>query len=107
MGFFDGPLALVTSLRPTLKAFFRLGAVVPCSAMGPLRGEGPDARDVFFVTTAAKMSRRGMHPSLMKCNQTEAKKPSSTELSGYESAQRKRFLRSEEDVPDADDEQVA
>jgi len=48
-----------------------------------------------------------MHPSLMKCNQTEPKKPSSTELSGYESAQRKRFLRSEEEVPDADDEQVA
>lgn len=48
-----------------------------------------------------------MHPSLMKCNQVEAKKLSKTELSGYESAQRKRFLRSEEEVPAADDEQAA
>ena len=48
-----------------------------------------------------------MHPSLMKCNQSEAKKPSKTELSGYESAQRKRFLRSEEEAPAADDEQAA
>ena len=48
-----------------------------------------------------------MHPSLMKCNQSEAKKPSETELSGYESAQRKRFLRSEEEVSAAEDEQAA
>lgn len=53
------------------------------------------------------MSRRGMHPSLMKCNQAEAKKPSSTELTGYESAQRKRFLRSEEEAPGSEDEQAA
>ena len=53
------------------------------------------------------MSRRGMHPSLMKCNQTEAKKPSNTELTGYESAQRKRFLRSEEEAPSLGKDQAA
>ena len=43
------------------------------------------------------MSRRGMHPLLMgnhkpKGKQTDQKHP---DLTGYESAQRKRFLRSE------------
>ena len=43
------------------------------------------------------MSRRGMHPSLMKCNQAENKSSVQAGLSGYESAQRKRFLRSEQE----------
>ena len=45
----------------------------------------------------SQMSRRGMHPLLMGLDkpktQTNEKKP--VELSGYESAQRKRFLRAE------------
>ena len=43
------------------------------------------------------MSRRGMHPLFMGLDKpnspTNEKKP--VELSGYESAQRKRFLRAE------------
>ena len=60
-----------------------------------------------FRINGGKVSRRGMHPSLMKCNQTEAKKPSNTELTGYESAQRKRFLRSEEEPPSLGKEKAA
>ena len=50
------------------------------------------------------MSRRGMHPSLMKCNQTENKSSVQAGLSGYESAQRKRFLRSEQEQVSGDSE---
>ena len=55
------------------------------------------------------MSRRGMHPSLMKCNQPEdqQRKAENQELSGYESAQRKRFLRSEQQDSTGEKEQVA
>ena len=45
------------------------------------------------------MSRRGMHPLLMGLDKAERNpvEPSrSNELSGNESAQRKRFIRSEE-----------
>ena len=41
-------LALVTSLLFTLKAFFRLGAVVLWPLVGLLVCEGPDARDAFL-----------------------------------------------------------
>ena len=48
------------------------------------------------------MSRRGIHPLLMgldrPASKTEKKEP---ELTGYESAQRKRFLRAE-----AEDDEV-
>lgn len=50
------------------------------------------------------MSRRGMHPSLMKCNQAENKSSVQAGLSGYESAQRKRFLRSEQEQVSGDSE---
>ena len=49
------------------------------------------------------MSRRGMHPLLMGLNKPERQpvEPStSTDLSGNESAQRKRFIRSEEQDSD-------
>ena len=48
-----------------------------------------------------------MHPSLMKCNQSDDQQARSQELTGYESAQRKRFLRSEQDELSTDKEQVA
>ena len=43
------------------------------------------------------MSRRGIHPLLMGLEKTKRKpiEKKQVELSGYESAQRKRFLRSE------------
>ena len=50
------------------------------------------------------MSRRGLHPLLMgldKPDRTPAESPKSTELSGNESAQRKRFIRAEEDESSA------
>ena len=51
------------------------------------------------------MSRRGIHPLLMGLDKPERKiEKQETELTGYESAQRKRFLRAEaeeEDVRDA------
>ena len=46
------------------------------------------------------MSRRGLHPLLMgldKHDNTPAEPSKPTELSGNESAQRKRFIRAEED----------
>lgn len=49
------------------------------------------------------MSRRGMHPLLMGLNKPEREpvEPSkATDLSGNESAQRKRFIRSEEQDSD-------
>ena len=48
-----------------------------------------------------------MHPSLMKCNRPESEKASSVELTGYESAQRKRYLRSEQESPGSEGEQAA
>ena len=54
------------------------------------------------------MSRRGMHPLLMGLDKPERKsvEPSkSNELSGNESAQRKRFIRSEEQ--ESGDQQAA
>ena len=48
------------------------------------------------------MSRRGIHPLLMGLDTPERKiEKRETELTGYESAQRKRFLRAE-----ADDDEV-
>jgi hypothetical protein len=42
------------------------------------------------------MSRRGIHPLLMGLDKPERKiEKRETELTGYESAQRKRFLRTE------------
>ena len=42
------------------------------------------------------MSRRGIHPLLMGLDKPELKiEKRETELTGYESAQRKRFLRTE------------
>ena len=43
------------------------------------------------------MSRRGIHPLLMGLDKTKRKQieKKQVELSGYESAQHKRFLRSE------------
>ena len=46
------------------------------------------------------MSRRGLHPLLMGLDKPDRTTPESskpTELSGNESAQRKRFIRAEED----------
>ena len=46
------------------------------------------------------MSRRGLHPLLMgldKPDRTPAEPSRPTELSGNESAQRKRFIRAEQD----------
>ena len=45
------------------------------------------------------MSRRGIHPLLMGLDKPKPKsiKKKQVELSGYESAQRKRFLRAEAD----------
>ena len=54
------------------------------------------------------MSRRGIHPLLMGMDKPERKpvEPSqATDLSGNESAQRKRFIRSEEE--DSDNQQAA
>ena len=46
---------------------------------------------------ASSMSRRGIHPLLMGLDKPKPKPHSKkqTDLSGYESAQRKRFLRAE------------
>lgn len=49
------------------------------------------------------MSRRGMHPLLMGLNKPEREPVEpykATDLSGNESAQRKRFIRSEEQDSD-------
>ena len=45
------------------------------------------------------MSRRGMHPLLMGNHKPERKKADQkqADLTGYESAQRKRFLRTEQE----------
>ena len=45
------------------------------------------------------MSRRGMHPLLMGNHKPEEKKADQKQpdLTGYESAQRKRFLRTEQE----------
>ncbi len=45
------------------------------------------------------MSRRGMHPLLMGNHKPERKEDDNkkSDLNGYESAQRKRFLRTEEE----------
>jgi len=54
------------------------------------------------------MSRRGLHPLLMGLDRPERKpaEPSKpNEMSGNESAQRKRFIRSEEQ--EADEQQAA
>ena len=54
------------------------------------------------------MSRRGIHPLLMGMDKPERKpvKPSkANDLSGNESAQRKRFIRSEEE--DSGNQQAA
>ena len=54
------------------------------------------------------MSRRGIHPLLMGLDKPERKpdEPSkANDLSGNESAQRKRFIRSEEE--DSGNQQVA
>ena len=54
------------------------------------------------------MSRRGIHPLLMGLDKPERKpvEPSKTnDLSGNESAQRKRFIRSEEE--DSGNQQAA
>ena len=54
------------------------------------------------------MSRRGIHPLLMGLDKPEPKpdEPSkANDLSGNESAQRKRFIRSEEE--DSGNQQVA
>ena len=52
------------------------------------------------------MSRRGIHPLLMGLDKpARAIEKKETELTGYESAQRKRFLRAEaeeEEVREAD-----
>ena len=47
------------------------------------------------------MSRRGIHPLLMGRDKPVRKKEKKvTELTGYESAQRKRFLRAEAEEKD-------
>ena len=55
--------------------------------------------DHYARTTyqASSMSRRGIHPLLMGLDKPKPKPHSKkqTDLSGYESAQRKRFLRAE------------
>ena len=54
------------------------------------------------------MSRRGLHPLLMGLDKPQRKpvEPSrKTDLSGNESAQRKRFIRSEEE--ESDNQQAA
>jgi len=50
----------------------------------------------------SSMSRRGIHPLLMGLDKTKRKpiEKKQVELSGYESAQRKRFLRSEAEESD-------
>lgn len=53
------------------------------------------------------MSRRGIHPALMKCNQRVDETAETKELTGYESAQRKRFLRAEQEERDGGDSKVA
>ena len=70
------------------------------------KGRETTTRDLNNRST--QMSRRGMHPLLMGLDRPERKpaepsKPS--EMSGNESAQRKRFIRSEEQ--EADEQQAA
>ena len=59
----------------------------------------PGQVDHYARTTyqASSMSRRGIHPLLMSLDKSKPKPHFSkqTDLSGYESAQRKRFLRAE------------
>ena len=50
------------------------------------------------------MSRRGIHPLLMGLNRPTRKiEKKQSELTGYESAQRKRFLRAEAEETEARD----
>ena len=70
--------------------------LVQCRDIDPTRlGQA----DHYARTTyqASSMSRRGIHPLLMGLDKPKPKPHSKkqTDLSGYESAQRKRFLRAE------------
>ena len=55
------------------------------------------------------MSRRGIHPLLMGLDKTNRKpiEKKQVELTGYESAQRKRFLRSEAETEESEQSKVA
>ena len=52
----------------------------------------------------SSMSRRGIHPLLMGLDKTKRKpiEKKQVELTGYESAQRKRFLRSEAEAEESE-----
>ena len=55
------------------------------------------------------MSRRGMHPLLMGLDKPKREpiEKKQVELTGYESAQRKRFLRSEAEAEESKQSKVA
>ncbi|KZR82825.1 hypothetical protein SynBIOSE41_01398 [Synechococcus sp. BIOS-E4-1] len=55
------------------------------------------------------MSRRGIHPLLMGLDRPKRKviEKKQVELSGYESAQRKRFLRSEAEAEESEQSKAA
>ena len=55
------------------------------------------------------MSRRGLHPLLMGLDKPrrEPIEKKQVELSGYESAQRKRFLRSEAEAEESEQSKAA
>jgi len=57
----------------------------------------------------SSMSRRGIHPLLMGLDKTKRKpiEKKQVELTGYESAQRKRFLRSEAEAEESEQSKVA
>ena len=57
----------------------------------------------------SSMSRRGIHPLLMGLEKTKRKpiEKKQVELTGYESAQRKRFLRSEAETEESEQSKVA
>lgn len=74
---------------------------------GTLGLRGPAAHFASDATTVNPMSRRGIHPALMKCNQRDDETAETKELTGYESAQRKRFLRAEQEELDGGDSKVA
>ena len=55
------------------------------------------------------MSRRGLHPLLMGLDKPKREpiEKKQAELTGYESAQRKRFLRSEAEAEDSEQSKAA
>ena len=70
---------------------------------GLSHAEGPRDHDARSAEEVSTMSRRGMHPLLMAVDKPErnVEDKNDSGLSGYESAQHRRFLRAEAEESDS------